>query len=557
MTANKEDSGKNKRTILVAGGAGFVGALLCKTLLSQDNLVFCFDNLSTGSKENIRDLLTNPDFHFVEADITQPLDFLESVRDLDVIFHLAATPEVGETEKLSLETLLVNSMGTRNLLEAAKRFKAKFVLASAADIYQGTFSSSSFKYFFGTGNEEMTMSQHEAKRFAEALTVEYYKNYKLSASIARLKDVYGPGMRSDSGNDLVGLIAATKKEENLSLPGDGLAILNPTYVSDVVFGLIKISEGDFSGEIFNLVNNEKTTLAAVAETLRLISGKIDIIHDNSVSQIDFPPPPPLDLEKTTERLKWHPRVSLAEGLSSTLESFREFHRAKMVNLTSGEEKESQVSPTPKRARFGSRRAHLRLGIFLGSLAIIFVTSILPFLLFILATHAASSELQKASDSLRDESIDAAKTHADSASKQAQRADQDLNSIRWLFQLSGQHESLRANEQLLAAAENTASGLKLLSQVVGTITAATSQIELAQTQVSLQIASQYLDQSSQNFDLAQANLDQIKQNKLVVTLSGDYGQINSLVSESGSSLKTISDSLSQTLEKIQGDASTAP
>jgi nucleoside-diphosphate-sugar epimerase len=556
MTAtSKKESEKKDPISLVAGGAGFIGSYLCETLLAQNFRVYCLDNLSSGSKDNIKSLLTNPNFHFIEADITQPLEILDSLEEVQSIFHLAALEVGKDQKKFSLETLLVNSTGTRSLLEAAKKFQAKFILVSSGDIYQGSFSSNSLKYFFGGEEQEAVMSQNEAKRFAEALTVEYFKNYQLDAAIVRVKDVYGPRMNLGVQNELTELIGQAKTGERLLVEGDGLKTLNPTYVSDVVFGLVKVLVGDYKGEVFNLISSEKTTQLGLAETLRLISGKLEIVHEPDEQKISFPPPA-LDLENTQGKLKWSPRVTLAEGLSSVFQSFREVEPAKMVSLPLPTEEFVHEVSKPKLKTDRRWNKPLRLTIFLASLILILFTTVVPFITFIFSSQEASNKLVQASEKLAAEEITQTTNLATEASEKGIDADRSLNNIRWLFQLSGQRDSLRANEQLLFSLRNGADGLKLLSQVSNGLIEAEEETDLIRSQELLRSANQLLIEARQSLDLAKANLSQVNSDKLAVGLKEPYSKVKSINEEAVSAAEAINSSLISTLKKIE-DASTVP
>ncbi len=552
MAAEKKTEEKRGTTALVAGGAGFVGSHLCEALLAQNYIVYCLDNLSSGSKENIKSLLTNPNFHFVEADVTSKLDFFSQVDSIEIIFHLASL-EIEPAKNFSLETLLVNSSGTRNLLEAAKHYKAKFILVSTGDIYQGTFSSNSFKYFFGNESEETIMSQHEAKRFAEALTVEYFKKYKLDASIARIKDVYGPRMNLATKSDLVDLIRQAKEGKNLVISGDGLTTINPTYVTDTVFGLLKICQAEFSGEIFNLISGEKTTLTGLAETLRLVFGNLEITNQERKDRLEFPPPP-LDLETTRARLKWSSKVTLAEGLSNTFHSFSSFAPAKVVDLTPiGESEGPQV---PRRSRELPRHGLIRLGVFIASFLLLFFTTALPYFNFISKADQASAKLTSALTNLEGDKTKVTNQTAQESINSSLAADKSLNSLRWIFQLSGQRVSLRSNEELLFASENTASGVEMLSQAVKAIIEAEAAADFSSAKNYLDEAQQYLIKARQDLSLGEANLKVVDKAKLAPFLGDNFSQVDQVNKKASSIATEISFSLQTTLEKLEG-ASTVP
>ncbi|MDZ7586949.1 MAG: NAD-dependent epimerase/dehydratase family protein, partial [Patescibacteria group bacterium] len=182
---------------LVAGAAGFIGSHLCETLLSQNCKVYAVDNWTTGKKANLQNLLKQKNFVFIEHNLEKPFD--TPIPKVDYIFHLAGVETYINGQDISLETLLVNSLGTKELLEIAKTQQAKFLLASTVDILSGQMAST---------DREETYSHHEAKRFSEAITFEYLNRYEINARIVRLGLIYGPMMDLASGNDLAQFLLA-------------------------------------------------------------------------------------------------------------------------------------------------------------------------------------------------------------------------------------------------------------------------------------------------------------------------------------------------------------
>ena len=200
-TTHQSKSSSHLPTALVAGAAGFIGSHLCDTLIHQNCKVYAIDNWSTGKKNNLKHLLKNDNFVFLEHDLNKP--FKSPVPNVDYIFHLAGVEAYVNGLDISLDTLLVNSLGTRELLDIAKKQNAKFLMASTTDIFQGFLSSSDLAHYFGTDHKQQeTYSHHEAKRFSEALTFEYVSEHHLDARIVRLGNVYGPRMDLRAGNDI-------------------------------------------------------------------------------------------------------------------------------------------------------------------------------------------------------------------------------------------------------------------------------------------------------------------------------------------------------------------
>jgi len=440
----KEESNKPKQpTALVVGGAGFVGSHLCETLVSQNFQVICVDNLSTGKKENLKDILTAPNFTFIEADINEPNFHLGKDVKIDYCFHLASIEDYRNNKNISLDTLLVNSLGTRQLLEIAKENQAKFILFSSADLYSGAISTSSLRYYFGKSPEgEEVLSALEAKRFSEALTFEYFKKFNLSATVIRLKDVYGPRMNLDRGDEIANLLKSAINKEDLVIYGDGLKTFNPTYISDVIFGSVKASLGDFSGEIFILVNGEKVTLESFAQTVKLVAGPLNIEHKKSLESFDLPTYH-LDLENTREKLNWKPKVGLAEGIAAFLQNLQivesgkkekvdeEFKEeiSKVVKIKEEKQKVRKVKKTPL-------SFWLRLTIFGTSLLLLSFTVFYPISSLVTNSFFGTRNLTDSSTMLELNNNQEASKAALAAQNNFVKAEQNLQNINWLLKIIG-------------------------------------------------------------------------------------------------------------------------
>ena len=306
-------------TALVAGAAGFIGSHLCDALVSQNCLVYGLDNWSTGKKDNLIHLLNNENFVFVEHDLNLPLKI--SLPAIDYIFHLAGIEAYLNGLDVSLETLLVNSLGTRQLLELAKKDKAKFLLGSTIDIYSGFLSATDLnQYFSGDHRREEAYSHHEAKRFSEALIHEYYSRYRLDARVVRLGHLYGPRMSLEAGNEIARLIKAALDNQPLVVGGQGMKILYPTYITDLIYGLTKAMFSQSSaGQIFTLINPQKSTALNFANNLKkaLKNEALEIEFSPEAAELE-----PLALSQAVldsqENLGWQPKVEPEQGLAKTL-----------------------------------------------------------------------------------------------------------------------------------------------------------------------------------------------------------------------------------------------
>ncbi|MFC1627199.1 DUF4012 domain-containing protein [Patescibacteria group bacterium] len=311
-------SSANLPTALVAGAAGFIGSHLCEALIHQNCKVFGLDNWTTGKKENIKDLLKNDNFVFLEHDLNKPIK--SPMPQVDYIFHLAGVEAYVNGLDVSLETLLVNSLGSRELLEIAKDKHTKFLLASTTDIFSGHISTDDLSHYFGLSHHNQeAYSHHEAKRFSEALTFEYVNRHHLDARIVRLGNVYGPRMDLQAGNEITRLFTDAKKGTVLKLSNQGLTQLYPTYISDIVYGLTKAMFSQSSqSKIFTLINPEKTTTLNLAYKLKqLIKDKdlkIEFTPDSEAVDVVNLSEKILDSQK---ELGWQSSVDLEEGIQKT------------------------------------------------------------------------------------------------------------------------------------------------------------------------------------------------------------------------------------------------
>lgn len=306
-------------TILIAGGAGFLGAGLAKKLIETRCRVVVADNLTTGRRSSISPLLSHPRFVFIESDINQKLP--PEIESIDYIFQLAAHELYLTGRKdINWDAILTNALGTRNLLNLAKSSHARFILASTIDIYQGLVSSENLKNYFGaTSQQERQFSHTEAKRFAEALVWEFFEKDKIDARIVRLGEIFGPQMDLNSSGTLGRLLSEILTSQDLTIYGEGLEKEYYTHIDDVIEGLIKAAfQKNTSGKIYSLTSLSPTTPLELVYLLKEISGR-DL-------RVVFKPPLPvaalletriIDGESQGE-LGWQPKISLEEGLREVL-----------------------------------------------------------------------------------------------------------------------------------------------------------------------------------------------------------------------------------------------
>ena len=259
-------------TILIAGGAGFVGSHLAEILLKREARVIILDNFSTGKDIYINHLLQNPKFALFDVDINQGIP--EDVESVDYIFHLAGLEEyLYSKEEVTLDSLLTNAVGTKILLDLAQKSDAKFLLASTTDVYGGSMSQLSLDNYYGkTEYEEKKYGLAEAKRYAEALLWEYYKKHNTDVRIVRLPEVYGPRMSLSSTGILGKFLKDLIDNKNLTIEGDGTQKEYYLYVDDAVSGMVRALLNDKNeGKIFTLVPEEPSTILEIAYLVKSLA----------------------------------------------------------------------------------------------------------------------------------------------------------------------------------------------------------------------------------------------------------------------------------------------
>ncbi|HAW60018.1 MAG TPA: hypothetical protein DCW86_00920 [Actinobacteria bacterium] len=309
--------------VLVTGGAGFIGSHLCDALIERGYKVICVDNFITGSRENIEHLLDDEKFELVEHDITVPFSSLiPTPSSLKCIFHLASPASPVDYSAFSIETLIVNSLGTYNVLEVAREGGAKVLLASTSEVYGDPKVSPQSEDYWGNVNPVGPRACYdEAKRFAEALTVAYHRRYGLDVVIVRIFNTFGPRMRGKDGRVVPNFIQQALSNKPLTVYGDGSQTRSFCYIDDLIDGLLKamFSKGT-TGEIINLGNPNEMTILSLAEHIKEMC--------KSSSEMVFLPLPeddPLqrrpDISRAERLLGWKPKISLDEGLTRTIEWF--------------------------------------------------------------------------------------------------------------------------------------------------------------------------------------------------------------------------------------------
>lgn len=318
---------KSKKRVLVAGGAGFIGSHLCKELLNDNYEVICIDNFLTSDKNNLKDLLGNPHFLLIQHDITKPTLDLKDQK-LDYIFHLASPASPNKKSPKSyinfpIETLLVNSIGTYNLLMIARKFDSKFLYASSSEVYGDPAMSPQKEDYFGNVNPNGIRSVYdEGKRFGESMVLAFVRKYDLDARVVRIFNTYGPIMQVDDGRVVSSFINQAIKNKPITIYGKGTQTRSFCYIDDMVEGLKKsIFSQKTKGQIFNLGNPDERTVLSLAKKIKAMTGSSSEIIFEELPQ-DDPKSRNPDISKAKKILNWEPRISTEDGLTRTIEYFR-------------------------------------------------------------------------------------------------------------------------------------------------------------------------------------------------------------------------------------------
>ena len=305
ITTNKSN------IILVTGGAGFLGRNLCAKLLEDPkNKVICLDNLITGKKSNIDEFTPNPNFKFLQFDITKKL-FLPHV---DLIYHLASLASPDKYKSYPIETIMVNFLGTKNVLDLARVHNAKVLLTSTSEVYGDPLVHPQPEEYYGNVNTIGERSCYdESKRLAETIMYEYRKQYNLDTKIVRLFNTYGPYMDERDGRVITNFLYKIKNNEPVEIYGNGEQTRSFCYVDDLIEGLIKMMESTEKGPI-NLGNpNCEFTLNSLVKLLEKITNKDIKVNYLPETENDPKCRKPI-IDKAKEKLDWNPKIMLEEGL---------------------------------------------------------------------------------------------------------------------------------------------------------------------------------------------------------------------------------------------------
>jgi UDP-glucuronate decarboxylase len=307
----------DRKRVAITGGAGFLGSHLCEKLLAAGQDVLCIDNFFTGSRDNIRHLLREPNFELLRHDITFPI-FIE----VDEIYNLACPASPVYYQYDPVQTTKTSVHGVINMLGLTKRVRARILQASTSEVYGDPEMHPQSEDYWGRVNPIGPRACYdEGKRCAETLFFDYYRQYKLDIKVARIFNTYGPRMHPNDGRVVSNFIVQALQNKPITIYGDGSQTRSFCYVTDLIDALVALmdSANGFTGPV-NLGNPDEFTIAELAEKVRL--------KTNSRSQVvlvEQPQDDPMqrrpNISLAEEKLGWTPKVTLDEGLDSTIEYF--------------------------------------------------------------------------------------------------------------------------------------------------------------------------------------------------------------------------------------------
>lgn len=311
---------KKFKTILVTGGAGFIGSHLCERLLGQGHKVICLDNLFTGSKNNIKHLLKSKRFKFIKHDIINPFYIADRI---DEIYNLACPASPVHYQYNPIRTIKANTLGMINILGFARKHKARILQASTSEVYGDPLEHPQKESYRGNVNTTGPRACYdEGKRVAETLMFDYQRTWGMEIKVVRIFNTYGPRMAPNDGRVVSNFIIQALKNKDIKIDGDGSQTRSFCYVSDLIDGLIKMmgTKKNVFGPI-NLGNPGEFTIKQFAKMIiKLVGSKSKIKYSKSF-RLDDPMRRRPDITLAKQILKWTPKMKLEDGLRKTVEYF--------------------------------------------------------------------------------------------------------------------------------------------------------------------------------------------------------------------------------------------
>lgn len=308
----------NQKTVLITGGAGFLGSHLCDLFLARDFKVVAVDNFLTGSEKNIAHLAADARFSLIRQDVSKRIDYADAV---DYVLHFASPASPIDYLNHPIPTLKVGALGTHNALGLTKDKKAAFLLASTSEVYGDPLVHPQKESYWGNVNPIGPRGVYdEAKRFAEAITMAYHRYHGVNTKIVRIFNTYGERMRIEDGRAIPAFISQALRGEPLPVFGDGSQTRSFCHVSDLVRGLALLLMSDLN-EPVNIGNPNEMTILQLANVILEMT--------QSKSKIDYKPLPEddpkvrqPDITQARAKLGWEPKVALRDGLVKTIDYFK-------------------------------------------------------------------------------------------------------------------------------------------------------------------------------------------------------------------------------------------
>ena len=305
--------------VLVAGGAGFIGNRVCEELLAQGHAVLCVDNLITGTPANIARLGESPDFELRR----QGVEDVETT-PVDLIIHLASPASPTDFDRIPLEIIRANVLGTWRLLEIARETGAMLLYASSSEAYgQAEVHPQPEGYFGNVDPTGPRACYDESKRLGETLVATYVRSFAVCARIIRIFNTYGPRMRPDDGRVVPEFIISALRGQPLQLHSGRLQTRSFCFVDDLVRGILQVAfDPDNAGEVFNLGNPDEITIRHLAEAIVEVTGSASSLID-ALGRVQDPIRRRPDITKVSARYGWRPAIELREGIARTIEWFED------------------------------------------------------------------------------------------------------------------------------------------------------------------------------------------------------------------------------------------
>jgi len=315
--------------ILITGGAGFIGSHLCHKFVKDGYSVVCVDNFLSGSRQNIEDLLGNDNFTLVEHNIIKDLPTTITDLKFDAIFHFACPASPNPSSPVSyinhpVETLMVSSVGSKNMLDLAVQNNCQIIFASTSEVYGDPLVHPQPETYWGNVSSTGERSCYdEGKRFMESIAFAYYRRFQTKIKVIRIFNTYGPGMRLDDGRFTINLIDSALNNKPFVLYGNGSATRSFCYIDDLVGGIDKIFQSDKAiGEVINLGNPGEFSVSSSIELIEsLVGHSLQLIKKSALP--DDPKRRQPDITKARSILGWEPHISFVDGLKLCLKYYHE------------------------------------------------------------------------------------------------------------------------------------------------------------------------------------------------------------------------------------------